>query len=133
MEFTQTFEIIVIGGGPAGYHFANLCGKKGVSIALFEERALGGTCLNEGCIPTKSFFLFLFQVYQDIEFIKLCLLKRCGSINHHVAARVVLGECDTVADAVETCKETHEAVETICQATVRGSTILERAEQVAKL
>ena len=55
MEFTQTFEIIVIGGGPAGYHFANLCGKKGVSIALFEERALGGTCLNEGCIPTKSF------------------------------------------------------------------------------
>ena len=55
MEFAQTFEIIVIGGGPAGYHFANLCGKKGVSIALFEERALGGTCLNEGCIPTKSF------------------------------------------------------------------------------
>ena len=55
MEFAQIFDIIVIGGGPGGYHFANLSAKRGFSVALFEERSLGGTCLNEGCIPSKSF------------------------------------------------------------------------------
>ena len=54
MDFIQFFDIIVIGGGPAGYHFANLAAKKGFTVALFEERALGGTCLNEGCIPSKA-------------------------------------------------------------------------------
>lgn len=55
MENLQYFDIIVIGGGPAGYHFANLAAKKAFSVALFEEKSLGGTCLNEGCIPSKAF------------------------------------------------------------------------------
>lgn len=55
MDFNQIFDVIVIGGGPAGYHFANIMAKAGKSIALFEEKSLGGTCLNEGCIPSKTF------------------------------------------------------------------------------
>ena len=51
---SQQFDIIVIGGGPAGYHFANLAAKKGFLVALFEEKSLGGTCLSEGCIPSKA-------------------------------------------------------------------------------
>lgn len=48
------YDLAVIGGGPAGYHGAEYAASKGLSVALFEESAIGGTCLNRGCIPTKS-------------------------------------------------------------------------------
>jgi dihydrolipoamide dehydrogenase len=50
----KTYDLIIIGGGPAGYHAAEYAAKKGLSVALFEQARLGGTCLNAGCIPTKS-------------------------------------------------------------------------------
>jgi dihydrolipoamide dehydrogenase len=50
----KTYDLAVIGGGPAGYHSAEYAAKKGLSVALFEKARLGGTCLNAGCIPTKS-------------------------------------------------------------------------------
>ena len=43
----------LIGGGPGGYLCAERAGKAGLRTALIEKRALGGTCLNVGCIPTK--------------------------------------------------------------------------------
>lgn len=48
------FDLIIIGGGPAGYHAALKAAKNGMKVALFEEKRLGGTCLNEGCIPSKA-------------------------------------------------------------------------------
>jgi dihydrolipoamide dehydrogenase len=48
------FDLIIIGGGPAGYNAAIRASEEGLKMALFEERALGGVCLNEGCIPTKT-------------------------------------------------------------------------------
>ncbi len=48
------FDLIVIGGGPAGYLAAERAAHAGLSVCLFEQRALGGVCLNEGCIPTKA-------------------------------------------------------------------------------
>ncbi|HOQ13768.1 MAG TPA: FAD-dependent oxidoreductase, partial [Bacillota bacterium] len=48
------FDLIVIGGGPAGYNAAIRASEKGLKTALFEKRVLGGVCLNEGCIPTKT-------------------------------------------------------------------------------
>lgn len=51
----QRFDLIVIGGGPAGYHAALYAAAKGMSVLLAEARALGGVCLNEGCVPTKCF------------------------------------------------------------------------------
>ncbi len=48
------YDLIVIGGGPAGYCAAERAGHAGLSTLLVEERALGGVCLNEGCIPTKT-------------------------------------------------------------------------------
>ena len=50
----QQFDLIVIGGGPAGYVAGERAGAAGMSAAVFEERSLGGVCLNEGCIPSKA-------------------------------------------------------------------------------
>lgn len=47
------FDLIVIGGGPGGYSAAIAAAKEGLSAVLFEGGAIGGTCLNVGCIPTK--------------------------------------------------------------------------------
>lgn len=49
------YDIIVVGGGPGGYRVAQLLGKKGYTVALFEKEKLGGVCLNEGCIPFKTY------------------------------------------------------------------------------
>ncbi|MBO5723454.1 MAG: FAD-dependent oxidoreductase, partial [Lentisphaeria bacterium] len=50
----QEFDVIVIGGGPGGYVAAIRAGKNGAKTALIERNELGGTCLNIGCIPTKT-------------------------------------------------------------------------------
>ena len=48
------YQLIIIGGGPAGYTAAEAAGKAGLSVLLIEKNNLGGVCLNEGCIPTKT-------------------------------------------------------------------------------
>ena len=48
------YDLIVLGGGPAGYLGAERAAQAGMQVLLFEARNLGGTCLNEGCIPTKT-------------------------------------------------------------------------------
>ncbi len=48
------YDLIILGGGPAGYNAAERAAHAGMKTLLFEERALGGVCLNEGCIPTKT-------------------------------------------------------------------------------
>ena len=56
-------DLAIIGGGPAGYVAAERAGAKGLSVVLFEKKALGGVCLNEGCIPTKT-LLYSAKVYE---------------------------------------------------------------------
>ncbi len=51
----EIFDLLVVGGGPGGYLCAERAAQGGMNVALFEKKALGGTCLNEGCIPTKTF------------------------------------------------------------------------------
>ena len=50
----MNYQVAIIGGGPAGYTAAEAAARAGLSVVLFEKRALGGVCLNEGCIPTKT-------------------------------------------------------------------------------
>ena len=52
----------IIGGGPAGYVAAEKAGAAGLGVVLFEKRELGGVCLNEGCIPTKT-LLYSAKMY----------------------------------------------------------------------
>ena len=49
----MSYDVIVLGGGPGGYVAAERAGQAGLKTLLIEQRALGGTCLNEGCIPSK--------------------------------------------------------------------------------
>jgi len=48
------YDLAILGGGPGGYVAAGRAGAAGLSVVLFEKRELGGVCLNEGCVPTKT-------------------------------------------------------------------------------
>ena len=50
----MTYDLIVLGGGPAGYLASERAAHAGLSVCCIEERSVGGVCLNEGCIPTKT-------------------------------------------------------------------------------
>ena len=54
MSGEKTYDLIVVGGGPAGYVAAERAGEKGLSVLLAEKEHLGGVCLNCGCIPSKT-------------------------------------------------------------------------------
>ena len=58
------YDIAIIGGGPGGYVAAEKAGKKGLKTILFEKKDLGGVCLNEGCIPTKT-LLYSAKLYDQ--------------------------------------------------------------------
>ena len=55
-------DLAIIGGGPCGYVAAERAGAKGLNVVLFEKKELGGVCLNEGCIPTKT-LLYSAKLY----------------------------------------------------------------------
>lgn len=58
------YDLAIIGGGPAGYTAAERAAQGGLNVVLFEKKALGGVCLNEGCIPTKT-LLYSAKLYQQ--------------------------------------------------------------------
>lgn len=58
------YQVIIIGGGPAGYTAAEAAGRAGLSVLLIEKNNLGGVCLNEGCIPTKT-LLYSAKTYDS--------------------------------------------------------------------
>lgn len=60
------FDLVIIGGGPAGYEAAIEAAKCGQKTALVEKRELGGTCLNRGCIPTKT-ILHSVDLYAELQ------------------------------------------------------------------
>jgi len=76
------YDLIVIGGGPAGYNAAERAAEKGFKTCVIEERALGGTCLNEGCIPTKT-LLYSAKIYDYAKHSKEYGVEFTGaSIDH---------------------------------------------------
>jgi dihydrolipoamide dehydrogenase len=65
VQTAEQFDLVVIGGGPAGYAAALYGASAGLNIALVERDALGGTCLNRGCIPAKA-FLETAAVFREV-------------------------------------------------------------------
>ncbi len=62
----MTYDVGIIGGGPAGYVAAERAGQKGLNAILFEKANLGGVCLNVGCIPTKT-LLYTAKLYEHAK------------------------------------------------------------------
>lgn len=65
---SQNFDVVVIGAGPGGYVAAIRCGQLGLKTAIVEREALGGVCLNVGCIPSKAMITashFLHRAQHD--------------------------------------------------------------------
>lgn len=62
----MVYDLLVLGGGPAGYLGAERAATGGLSVALVEERSLGGVCLNEGCIPTKT-LLYSAKLHDGVK------------------------------------------------------------------
>lgn len=60
------YDVAIIGGGPAGYTAAERAAAGGLSTLLFEKNAVGGVCLNEGCVPTKT-LLYSAKVYDTVK------------------------------------------------------------------
>ncbi|NCB68878.1 MAG: dihydrolipoyl dehydrogenase [Bacteroidia bacterium] len=58
------YDLIIIGGGPAGYVAAERAGHKGLNVLVFEKNKMGGVCLNEGCIPTKT-LIYSAKTYEN--------------------------------------------------------------------
>ena len=51
----MNYDLLIIGAGPGGYRAAEYAAKQGLKVAIFEAGEVGGTCLNVGCIPTKTY------------------------------------------------------------------------------
>lgn len=79
------YDLIVLGGGPAGYRAAERAGQAGMKVVCIEREHLGGTCLNEGCIPAKAF---------------LYSAKLCDSARHGKAFGVTVGDIEVDQAAV---------------------------------
>lgn len=62
----MNYDIAIIGGGPAGYTAAERAAAGGLKTVLFEKKAIGGVCLNEGCIPTKT-LLYSAKLWDNLK------------------------------------------------------------------
>ena len=54
VNMADRFDVVVIGAGPGGFRAAKRCAQHGASVAVIEKEFVGGTCLNWGCIPSKT-------------------------------------------------------------------------------
>jgi len=65
-EYIMAYDLAIIGGGPAGYNAAERAASGGLKNSSFEKNAIGGVCLNEGCIPTKT-LLYSAKILDNIK------------------------------------------------------------------
>jgi len=101
------FDAAVIGGGPAGYIAALEAARLGASVILFEEKKLGGTCTNVGCIPTKTYV----QTAHDLE--RILKAKERGIAIPEGRVRVDLQAAKDYKDMV--CTRMRRGVEGLLQ------------------
>lgn len=75
----KSYDVVVIGAGPGGYEISSLLAKEGKSVCLIEKNAIGGTCLNEGCVPAK-------QYLESATYIaKQSYMQSCGVLTENLS------------------------------------------------
>lgn len=124
------FFLAIIGGGPAGYTAAEKASKAGKDVVLFEQNSLGGTCLNVGCIPTKSLLYGAKQYYnathaqkygvtaEEVSFDFAAMQKRKTIVVRKLVAgirqRLNNEHCTVVSGAAKVLSRTDELVTIEC-------------------
>lgn len=124
------YFLAIIGGGPAGYTAAEKASKAGKDVVLFEQNAVGGTCLNVGCIPTKSLLYGAKQYYnathaqkygvtaENVAFDFAAMQKRKTIVVRKLVAgikqRLNNEHCTLVSGAAEVVSRTDELVTVSC-------------------
>ena len=122
--------LAIIGGGPAGYTAAEKASKAGKDVVLFEQNAVGGTCLNVGCIPTKSLLYGTKQYYnathaqkygvmaENVTFDYAAMQKRKTIVVRKLVAgikqRLNNEHCTLVSGAAKVLSRTDELVTIQC-------------------
>jgi len=79
------YDLIVLGGGPAGYLAAERAGHAGLNTLVIEKRNLGGVCLNEGCVPSKA-LLYSAKIYDYARFSEKYGVTTTGAAFDHTKA-----------------------------------------------
>ncbi len=83
----MAFDLIIIGGGPAGYLAAERAGYEGLDTLLIEKRNIGGVCLNEGCVPSKT-LLYSAKLYNGaVHGEKYGITVENAVLNHEVVVK----------------------------------------------
>ena len=124
------YFLAIIGGGPAGYTAAEKASKAGLDVVLFEQNAVGGTCLNVGCIPTKSLLYGAKQYYnathaqkygvaaENVSFDFAAMQKRKTIVVRKLVAgikqRLNNEHCTLVSGAATVLSRTDESVTIQC-------------------
>ncbi|MDR3120049.1 MAG: dihydrolipoyl dehydrogenase [Clostridiales bacterium] len=115
----EHYDLIVLGGGPAGYLASERASAGGLKTALFEERALGGVCLNEGCIPTKAMLYPAKLLYGALHGAAYGLSAAGASLSHagvlarkaSVVKTLVSGVAAKLKAAGVTVRQDHAVIE----------------------
>ncbi len=81
------YDLIIVGAGPGGYSAALYAGKLGARVLLIEKEALGGTCLNHGCIPTKA-LLKGAKLYRDVKHASIYGVNVTGDVSFDLGKAV---------------------------------------------
>ena len=116
------YDLAIIGGGPAGYVAAEKAGAVGLAVVLFEKGELGGVCLNEGCIPTKT-LLYSAKMFDHAT----------GGKKYGITAGEVAYEYKKIADrktkvARKLVAGIKMKMEAANVAVVRGQAVIERGD-----
>ena len=131
------YFLAIIGGGPAGYTAAEKASKAGKDVVLFEQNAVGGTCLNVGCIPTKSLLYGAKQYYnathaqkygvtaENVAFDFAAMQKRKTIVVRKLVAgikqRLNNEHCTLVSGAAAVVSRTDELVTVSCNGETYGA------------
>ncbi|MDR1544714.1 MAG: dihydrolipoyl dehydrogenase [Prevotellaceae bacterium] len=128
------FDLAIIGGGPAGYTAAERATAQGLSTVLFEKNAMGGVCLNEGCIPTKT-LLYSAKLYHNalvgekygisvqnasFDYAKIVARKNkiVRKLNAGIRAKMTAGNVNVVTGKAVVQNYSEQKIEILCNETV---------------
>jgi len=97
---TEKYDLIIIGGGPGGYETAAEAAARGMHVLLVERDALGGTCLNRGCIPTKCLAAAAEKIAGMADMAEFGVEAELNSVDYGVARRRAAAVMDELRDGI---------------------------------